>query len=287
MRRWLGKSTVILAPLSVGFALLAVDLALADSVVGNNVPNVSYDAATGQVSVLTDGADIISLLIEGPQATSIERWQDGTNGDGITGWAQMYFNGKEQWVGAGSAISGGSVTTGSYDIATYPTGLTSADFGEVEVGTQSFGTLFTSVSFGATGDIVCDLDGDGDCDVADISMLTDQAGVTRDEILEWLQDAGEENGKSGPYLMGDANLDGIVNANDLNSVGQNWQATNKNWGTGDFNGDDLVNAGDLNEVGQNWQQVTPAAAQTAAVPEPSAIALLGVALLGLLTLRRR
>ena len=279
MRRRLGYSIVTLT------ALLIAGPAHADDVSGNNIPNITYNADNGQLTILTDGADLISLLIDGPQATSIDRWQDGTNGDGVNGWAQAYFNGKEQWVGSGSAVSGGSVIDGSYDIATYSAGLTAADFGQVEVGTQSFGTLFTNISFGVGP--VCDLDGDGVCDITDIDILTNQAGVTVGEIDSWLSDAGTENGKGGPYLRGDANLDGTVNATDLNAVGQSWQQTGKAWSTGDFNGDDVVNASDLNSVGQNWQQMTPMAAAPAAVPEPSSFGLLLPIFLGLIGLRRK
>ena len=128
----------------------------------------------------------------------------------------------------------------------------------------------------------CDLNGDGNCDIADLDQVVDSGG----DISAWLAEAGNKNGLGGSYLNGDANLDGTVDAQDLNAVGQNWLGENKTWSTGDFNGDDKTDAQDLNAVGQNWLQVAPAAAATAAVPEPSSISLLVFAVLGF-GLRRR
>ena len=63
--------------------------------------------------------------------------------------------------------------------------------------------------------------------------------------------------------MGDANLDGAVNAADLNVVGLNWLKTGcVSWSDGDFNGDNQVNPADLNIIGLNW--ATAAAAPAAA-----------------------
>ena len=63
-------------------------------------------------------------------------------------------------------------------------------------------------------------------------------------------------------LAGDANLDGTVDAVDLNRVGLNWLSSNcAAWERGDFSGDGTVDATDLNILGLNWQQV--AAAQQA------------------------
>ena len=54
-------------------------------------------------------------------------------------------------------------------------------------------------------------------------------------------------------FLGDANLDGRINAMDLNQVGLNWLEANvTGWEHGDFNGDGLVNAMDLNILGINW-----------------------------------
>jgi hypothetical protein len=62
-------------------------------------------------------------------------------------------------------------------------------------------------------------------------------------------------------FMGDANLDGKVNAADLDQVGINWQRTNgAGWSDGDFTGNGAVNTQDLNVIGVNWRSGEPAAA---------------------------
>ncbi len=132
--------------------------------------------------------------------------------------------------------------------------------------------LLNSNIVSGENDATFDLNGDGNVD------LTDQS--------DWLRLAGEENGLGGPFLAGDTNLDGTVNANDLNAIGLNWQENASAWTQGDLNADGIVNASDLNLIGVNWQK-SAAAASNAAVPEPSPIALLGFAAFGFASVRRR
>ena len=73
-------------------------------------------------------------------------------------------------------------------------------------------------------------------------------------------------------FYGDANLDGIVDAADLNIVGNNWLHEDvSEWSEGDFNGDHRVDQIDLNLLGENWLAVKSPTAT--AVPEPSSIVL--------------
>ena len=84
-------------------------------------------------------------------------------------------------------------------------------------------------------------------------------------------------------LMGDTNDDGIVDLNDLNNVRNNFGATGAGL-LGDTNHDDIVDLDDLNAVRNNFG----ASGNAQPVPEPSTIAIVSVALLGLgMTSRRR
>ena len=70
-------------------------------------------------------------------------------------------------------------------------------------------------------------------------------------------------------LVGDVNLDGSVNFNDLGILGQNYLTTGKVWTQGDLNYDGSVNFNDLGALGQNFNQsfgisAAPATASPAA-----------------------
>ena len=111
--------------------------------------------------------------------------------------------------------------------------------------------------------------------------------VDQRDIDSWLEAAAESNGFSERYLTGDANLDGEVNAADLNALGLQWQESAFGWCSADFDASGFVNAVDLNLLGLNWrQQVAPAAASAVSVPEPSGV-FLAVILLLCLPLSRR
>ena len=61
-------------------------------------PALLYIPYLGQMHVYNYTANLIAMVIEGPQAVSIDRWQSGTTQDGMT-WSQRYFGGAEQWYG--------------------------------------------------------------------------------------------------------------------------------------------------------------------------------------------
>jgi autotransporter-associated beta strand protein len=96
-------------------------------------------------------------------------------------------------------------------------------------------------------------------------------------------------------LAGDANLDGIVDFNDLVKLAQNYNITDgtRTWIGGDFNYDGNTDFNDLVRLAQNYNTTLPGApipgapanfqadiaAAFASVPEPSALALLAFTLL--------
>jgi hypothetical protein len=137
----------------------------------------------------------------------------------------------------------------------------------------------------------CDFDGDRRCNNADIDLLTSVGDLTTGlpvppadarfdlnadgqidtlDLDEWLAAGAAENGFGLPYPQGDANLDGIVNAADLNALALNWQQNVPLWSGGDFDANGFVEAADLNKLALNWQARIPlASANVVSVPEPS------------------
>jgi hypothetical protein len=97
--------------------------------------------------------------------------------------------------------------------------------------------------------------------------LTGNELVNLDDRSAWVELRGT--------FVGDANLDGQVNAVDLNVLALSWGADNAtSWSQGDFNGDDIVNAIDLNDLALNWRN---GATQASPVPERSSIGLVAMA----------
>ena len=141
-----------------------------------------------------------------------------------------------------------------------------------------------------------DYDGDGCMDTEDIDALVAEivAGtneltfdLTGDEVVndtdlnQWLSEAASVNGLVDSYLAGDSNLDGAVNATDLNNLALNWRQNTSEWSGGDFTANGVVDSADLNALALNWRQSIPmASAVSAPVPEPSALllAVIGLAL---------
>ena len=103
-------------------------------------------------------------------------------------------------------------------------------------------------------------------------------------------------------LLGDANLDGLVNGSDFNILAANFNQSVTGWDQGDFNYDGLVNASDFNELAANFNEAVSGAATAgdvaaldafaaangllADVPEPAPLGLLAMGAAGLLTCRR-
>ncbi len=89
-----------------------------------------------------------------------------------------------------------------------------------------------------------------------------------------------------PAHPGDANVDGTVNVLDLGILANNYkQPGSKYWFNGDFNGDDTVNVLDLGLLANNYRWSEAGGAEQA-IPEPAALALLTLGVVGLMRRRR-
>jgi len=76
---------------------------------------------------------------------------------------------------------------------------------------------------------------------------------------------------------GDANLDGLVDTLDFNSLAFNFGSSGRSWVDGDFNFDATVDTTDFDSLAANFgTALSTRAAQGATVPEPSGLALGGV-----------
>ena len=73
---------------------------------------------------------------------------------------------------------------------------------------------------------------------------------------------------------GDTNLDGRVDARDLNDLAQRWNQSETAWEHGDFTGDGQTNVSDLNLLALNWQKASEAQLATTLVPEPHGLLVL-------------
>jgi hypothetical protein len=159
--------------------------------------------------------------------------------------------------------------------------------------------LFTDF-YVPSSDLDCDFDANNSCDISDLNALLAAVGSTDSQFdLDssgnvdladrdaWLASAGNEV-IGVAFVPGDADLDGDVDAGDLNALGGNWRsAADLQWQHGNFNGDSIVDAQDLNAIGGNWQHgVLVATPAQLTVPEPASFALMVVGLLALRSKRQ-
>ena len=147
--------------------------------------------------------------------------------------------------------------------------------------------------------LLCDFDGDSDCDIDDIdALITEIAAGTNNLDFDlngdgtvdladrnaWLTQAGSNNLPSGnAYLIGDANLDGVVDVSDFNSWNANKFSTSGNWSQGDFNADGVSDVMDFNLWNNNKFQ----SSDVVAVPEPATAVYVIVGLLGMFNVMRK
>jgi hypothetical protein len=104
--------------------------------------------------------------------------------------------------------------------------------------------------------------------------LVDNGGPNQRVVLDGV------NIKASPLVSGDANLDGRVDVNDLTIVLSHYGHGGLAGNQGDFNGDLFVDVNDLTVVLTNYGRTSGTA--IAMAPEPSTLAILLAAALGLL-----
>lgn len=140
------------------------------------------------------------------------------------------------------------------------------------------------------GGLICDADGDGDCDVLDIDAMYAAFGsntqlfdydvsgiVDQNDIPGWLAAASDPANPAKPtsadvFVIGDVDLNGNVDSLDLGILLNNFNdASSLGWGGGNLNGDAVVDSLDL---GQLLNEFNFTSAASAAVPEPGSIVLL-------------
>lgn len=164
----------------------------------------------------------------------------------------------------------------------------------------SFSGLDVAVGVTLNQPATPDFSGDGAFNTMDLDLLFDEidagnndasfdltsdGSVDVDDVSDWLSQVGTVKGYSDTILPGDIDLNGIVDAADLNVVGLNWQSTTPaGWSQGDFNNDEIVDASDLNDLALNWRSDITGLA--AAVPEPSGLSLLLTATIAIWGLAR-
>ena len=157
---------------------------------------------------------------------------------------------------------------------------------------------------------LCDINGDGACDVNDLTArslfrvnlaegsereldivrydISGDGRVDENDLATWLAAAASTNGLESAYVRGDANLDGQFNSGDLVeifNVGKYELASDANWAEGDWTGDRRFDSGDLIAAFSDGGYESGAPAVVGAVPEPTSVILLVFGIIGLCGLR--
>jgi autotransporter-associated beta strand protein len=249
----------------------------------------SWVTAAGKTLTVSGGVNTVisTLTVDGPGTTLIQGNIDdggvinslGATGGGVT---------KQ---GTGTLVLSGNNTY---------SGQTTLDGGTLElVGAGALNPLLTLGGFNIeAGTLLIDYAGQPDPAATIDSLLATGFTASWSTRRQWCSATAACN--PGQYtvgwsdntaaseitvaytVLGDANLDGTVDVNDLTIVLSNFGGTDMSWGQGDFTYDGLVDINDLTIVLSNWgMSVGSSGSGATAVPEPSSVAMLlgvGVAL---------
>lgn len=237
---------------------------------GNNQVEIWDDQIFGPddnidiIQASTVGNGEVIAIESGTEFPWIIHWEPGVefyDGSGsIAGGPRLFYSAGSDddpntWGGKNTTPAGDQVLLNAIDWLVGPD-TPPGDFdGNGTFDTGDIDELVAQVAMGGT-DPLFDMNGDSSVDTLDIE--------------EWLSVAATQNGFASPYLPGDANLSGNVDAADLNALGVSWQQDLALWSAGDFTANGSVGADDLNVLGLNWQESIAAAA---AVPEPASLSL--------------
>jgi autotransporter-associated beta strand protein len=110
--------------------------------------------------------------------------------------------------------------------------------------------------------------------------------ATMSNGLGWSDDTAAQRATVMYTYFGDANLDGTVDTLEFNSLAANFGGSGKVWNQADFNYDGVVDTLDFNNLAANFgKQISESSGGIGTlVPEPAALSLVGLSVLGL---RRR